>query len=704
MLSNKLKMAFRAVSMFVAQGLIVSGLAYAAPESGYHALSPSSRFWDEEPARSAQSGGTAIGSFRNSVAFREISTVIGRDLFDPPDAYLQEGVNGIARAKAVTGEIRQHVDAAELAMSKTRRDVLLAGYELDELTYNGYEDAYYLPLYRAGVKTFYYRYHVDRGGEDADMVIPLSAGRSVYVELKVVEGNGLKRRWSEILSTPSAGQISKFVDGLEDRRYLSYFDKYGNPPYESDKEIRNKNISRVMNTLERKRVAVVLGCGTIDQSVLGDFENIILVDLNEKALRRAWDGLPRDMQRKTYLVQADVSWLTAPLIALMREIEDSPMEFKDAVRTIIRTLENERTSVFPDNFADLIITERTYYDLENSLLDYVLNCLKDKYPYEMRKERMRKLVTDKLRLVVKPVQLGEWHRILSTGGAIYLSVLDGLRELLTVRYVPIIETWDPLFEAAEKYGFFDNSWELSTVSWQWTERDEFVIPWRVRGFWFRKDEMPLVQRNNGGGNINRNLNGTSNTITAETEQVHAIDFIRQAKRKDVPAFIALGTDWIKGYEKDSHLQYDALNPLITSLRGFCRERGIEFICDDDETIGYLVEGIKHKSPTARGIVLAGVDLIKALEAENNADIFMAGVDDRYLIANSYIRLMEMLTLTLELFHARLANRSIDQETIADEHPELGIRFLTDGSIIFIPEAELMDYEDLRGLYTFQTFA
>ncbi len=701
---NKTKTALRVVSMLVAQALIVSGLAYAAPESGYHALSPSSRFWDEELARSAQSGGTDIGFFSNSVVFREISTVIGRDLFDPPDAYLQEEINGIARAKAVTKEIKQHADAAELAMSKTRRDVLLAGYELDELTYNGDEDAYYLPIYRAGVKTFYYRYHVDRGGKDADMVIPLGEGRSVYAELKIIEGNGLKRRWNEILSTPSAGQISKFVNDLNDRRYLSYFDKYGNPPYESDKEIRNKNISRVMNTLERKRVAVVLGCGTIDQSVLGDFECIILADLNEKALRRSWDGLPRDMQRKTYLVQADVSWLTAPLIARMRKVKDSPMGFKDAVRTIIRTLENERTSVFPDNFADLIITERTYYDLENSLLYYVLNCLKDKYPDEMRKERMRKLVTDKLRLVVKPVQLGEWHRILSTGGAIYLSVLDGLREFFTVKYVPIIETWDPLYEAAEKYGFFDNSWELSTVSWQWTESDEFVIPWRVRGFWFRKDEMPMVQINNGGGNINRNLNGTSDTITAETEQVHAIDFIRQAKRKDVPAFIALGTDWMKGYEKDSHLQYNALNPLITSLRGFCRERGIEFICDDDETVGYLVEGIKHKSPAARGIVLAGADLIKELGPENGADILLAGVDDRHLTADSYMRLMEMLVLTLELFHARSAGQPIDQKSIIDKHPELGVLFLADGSIIFVPEAEPMDYENLRDLYTFQTFA
>ena len=194
-------------------------------------------------------------------------------------------------------------------------------------------------------------------------------------------------------------------------------------------------------------------------------------------------------------------------------------------------------------------------------------------------------------------------------------------------------------------------------------------------------------------------------LTPETEQLHAIKFVRQTEEKPKPSFIALGTSWIKGYEKDRFLQYDALNPLIASLRQFCDDpdHNIEFIDGDDEHIARRIGEIKQATPDAQGIVLAGQDMIANLGLQDDANVLLAGVNNKHLTIDSYIRLMEMLNVTLELFHMKIKGEDIDEQAIIDKHKSLGIRFHK-GIITFEPDAEPMDYEILKEIYKLQRFA
>ena len=191
----------------------------------------------------------------------------------------------------------------------------------------------------------------------------------------------------------------------------------------------------------------------------------------------------------------------------------------------------------------------------------------------------------------------------------------------------------------------------------------------------------------------------------EEEQLHAINFVRQTKEEPKPSFIALGTSWIKGYEKDRYLQYDALNPLIASLRQFCDDpdHDIEFIDGDDEHIARRIGEIKLANPDAQGIVLAGQDMISGLGLQDDANVLLAGVNNKHLTIDSYIRLMEMLNVTLELFHMKIKGEDIDEQAIIDKHKSLGIRFHK-GIITFEPDAEPMDYEILKEIYKLQRFA
>ncbi|GEM_PF-6781516 len=196
-------------------------------------------------------------------------------------------------------------------------------------------------------------------------------------------------------------------------------------------------------------------------------------------------------------------------------------------------------------------------------------------------------------------------------------------------------------------------------------------------------------------------------ISDETERVQAQVFsdtikLIQAKQEEQPIILALGTSWIKGYEKGRHLQYDAVNPLITSIREFCREKGITFIDRDDSgLLGAInTEMDKEGKKDAKVIVLAGKDTVTSDEFEtlrSSDNIFMAGVDNGKLTVDSYMRLMEMMTLTLQLAFGR----DIDLENpniLIKKHDRFANVY------IFIPNAEPMDYEVLKEIYRVQIFA
>ncbi|MFH1411951.1 MAG: hypothetical protein ABIG55_04820, partial [Candidatus Omnitrophota bacterium] len=129
------------------------------------------RYLDEETVRSVRAGEALGRAFRNRVAFRDISTLIG--------LYLRWGIS----EHTLIPDIKQHIDAAELAISKTHYDPLLAGFEIDEMFYDEDENAYYLPVYRDGVKRYLYKYYLEPGTDPASMTIPLGDGTDVYVKV-----------------------------------------------------------------------------------------------------------------------------------------------------------------------------------------------------------------------------------------------------------------------------------------------------------------------------------------------------------------------------------------------------------------------------------------------------------------------------------------------------------------------------------------
>jgi hypothetical protein len=197
----------------------------------------------------------------------------------------------------------------------------------------------------------------------------------------------------------------------------------------------------------------------------------------------------------------------------------------------------------------------------------------------------------------------------------------------------------------------------------------------------------------------------------ESEFIHSINFrdiisYIQAQPQSQPLIIALGTNWIKGYDKkERDLQYNALNPLISSMRAYCESRGIPFIADEDDKLLSRIneindERIKDGHPGAKVIVLAGEDTVKSdefapLRDDKNVVVGISKQEpatDEYI----YIQPMEMLTLALKL--------SVGIETIPGNTP---IKIVKDDKLhiyIFIPPAQPMDYEELKAIYRVQEFA
>jgi signal transduction histidine kinase/ubiquinone/menaquinone biosynthesis C-methylase UbiE len=197
------------------------------------------------------------------------------------------------------------------------------------------------------------------------------------------------------------------------------------------------------------------------------------------------------------------------------------------------------------------------------------------------------------------------------------------------------------------------------------------------------------------------------SVAPETERIHATnlqDTIKyiQAQPQSQPLIVALGTSWIKGYEKGRYLQYDALNPLIGSIRTYCESKGIPFIVDvDDELLARInAERAKEGRAGAKVVVLAGENTVKSEEfaplRNDEKNAVVVGVNNQELTTDSYIRLMEMLTLAMKLSAGLEISLDNAHITITKDNE----RHL----YIFLPHAEPMDYERLKVIYEVQKFA
>ena len=166
-----------------------------------------------------------------------------------------------------------------------------------------------------------------------------------------------------------------------------------------------------------------------------------------------------------------------------------------------------------------------------------------------------------------------------------------------------------------------------------------------------------------------------------------------------PLVVLLGTSWIKGYEKGRHLQYDALNPLISSLRRFYKDKGMIFRDGSDSELAGMISSVKTDMPDARIVVLAGGNTVTSKQFNpfrQDEKIFLAGVDNKFMTVDNYVRLVEMLDLAM-----RLAFR--DEFPVDLNNPNIYIEN-RGNCYIFIPKAEPMDYKLFKRIYELQIYA
>jgi len=138
-------------------------------------------------------------------------------------------------------------------------------------------------------------------------------------------------------------------------------------------------------------------------------------------------------------------------------------------------------------------------------------------------------------------------------------------------------------------------------------------------------------------------------IITENEKTQATIFEDAVKLIDEPTIIALGTNWITGYNERRYPMHHTVNPLLTFLEGYCEDHKIPLIVDRDENLMGRIEIQKEISgyENAKVLVLAGEDIAWTVQNElENA--FSIGVDSKNLLVDNYIRLMEMLTVLMEL--------------------------------------------------------
>ena len=181
-------------------------------------------------------------------------------------------------------------------------------------------------------------------------------------------------------------------------------------------------------------------------------------------------------------------------------------------------------------------------------------------------------------------------------------------------------------------------------------------------------------------------------VAKEVERQEA----RAAKEEGGKVLIAIETGWIPD-EQDVFIK--GLVQEVDKLgRGGC----VQVIRGPADTLaGRLMDTVrKERIPLTNVVVLAGRDTIEREEfapirARNDGDTdkaFLVGVDARDLTRDSYIRLMEMLTMALRMAFGRVP---------LSDHPAIEVNKLNSRLVIFIPKAEPLDLYGIKKLYDSQ---
>lgn len=173
-----------------------------------------------------------------------------------------------------------------------------------------------------------------------------------------------------------------------------------------------------------------------------------------------------------------------------------------------------------------------------------------------------------------------------------------------------------------------------------------------------------------------------------------------------PVIVAVGTGWIKGYEEGT-MQYNAINPLLSSIREYLREKGIPMVLCPEEDLPAAIEDVmtREKMPEGtRVIALGGISETLRFSEEMQAladapECTVVGVRSSELSEMGYIRVVEMLTMAMNLSLGFSPGSDNPNILVLPPDPAEGRRFF-----VFVPLAEPVSYELLKRIYSLQRFA
>jgi hypothetical protein len=216
------------------------------------------------------------------------------------------------------------------------------------------------------------------------------------------------------------------------------------------------------------------------------------------------------------------------------------------------------------------------------------------------------------------------------------------------------------------------------------------------------------------------LRNNLRTVEAEGIIASIITLARQAKREGRRFIIGVETDWIPGID-GATMQHMAINPLVTELKSLdktLKSMGLDNVVIVHDKRDYLAHNILWETSKTEGasanysnvLVLASAETIasKAFDplrsTEKERKAFLAGIDATLIRAatgledNFYeqlrVRLVEMFSLALELASGKMAP---DIPMIKEYNADLR-------TVIFLPQAEPMDFKELQRLYRNQQIA
>jgi hypothetical protein len=176
--------------------------------------------------------------------------------------------------------------------------------------------------------------------------------------------------------------------------------------------------------------------------------------------------------------------------------------------------------------------------------------------------------------------------------------------------------------------------------------------------------------------------------------------VQDLKRRGEKIILALETDWIP---KEHRVYIQQLIQELGKLEGYGAIEVVRSSAGD--LAGALSQKIseEEKRGIAREKVLSNVVVLAGEETiENNKFLkeikgkaFMAGVDASKLEGETFVRLIEMITMAVR--------SALDQDLIY-RHSNIEIKYPDEGdkrTVIFIPRAEKVKAETLQSIYDIQ---